>query len=324
MQYVRVVSSLRLLRRRGSHEAGDVRQPAVAAARAAGLDGRPRARVEADDAERSARPSRPSPATAVAIFARLSHGHGGLGGAKRHADTAMAAATALMAPSVRETRRRLQCASWGCRSGLASGPGTGAGPAFQVAPKGARLRVGGAQADAGNCGSSPGLAPCQSQTGRGGGARRASARRSGLRLTTGSLSAAPPFGKRAPGATRSSGINLPPRACHRQGDRGPASAVPPAAATQAGMGLAPPRRPAARGASKGPGAPSARPRASARAVAECRARLPLGGFQRPASRGTVAAASVTAGSTEGGTPSRRPGRMRPRRLHGGAGEGTAK
>ena len=43
------VSSLRLLRRRGSHEAGDVRQPAVAAARAAGLDGR-RARVEADDA----------------------------------------------------------------------------------------------------------------------------------------------------------------------------------------------------------------------------------------------------------------------------------
>jgi hypothetical protein len=31
------------------HEAGDVREPAVAAARAAGLDGR-RARVEADDA----------------------------------------------------------------------------------------------------------------------------------------------------------------------------------------------------------------------------------------------------------------------------------
>jgi hypothetical protein len=46
------VSSLRLLRRRGSHEAGDVRESAVAAARAAGLDGR-RARVEADDARRS-------------------------------------------------------------------------------------------------------------------------------------------------------------------------------------------------------------------------------------------------------------------------------
>jgi hypothetical protein len=44
-----VTSSVRLLRRRGSHEAGDVRQAAVAAARAAGLDGR-RARVEADDA----------------------------------------------------------------------------------------------------------------------------------------------------------------------------------------------------------------------------------------------------------------------------------
>jgi hypothetical protein len=43
------VSSLSLLRRRGFHKAGDVRQPAVAAARAAGLDGR-RARVEADDA----------------------------------------------------------------------------------------------------------------------------------------------------------------------------------------------------------------------------------------------------------------------------------
>jgi hypothetical protein len=43
------VSSLRLLRRRGQHEAGDVRQPAVTAARAAGLDGL-RARVEADDA----------------------------------------------------------------------------------------------------------------------------------------------------------------------------------------------------------------------------------------------------------------------------------
>jgi hypothetical protein len=43
------VSSLRLLRRRGLHEAGDVREAAVAAARAAGLDGR-RARVEADDA----------------------------------------------------------------------------------------------------------------------------------------------------------------------------------------------------------------------------------------------------------------------------------
>ena len=45
-----VPSSLRLLRLRSSHEAGDVRQPAVAAARTAGgLDGR-RARVEADDA----------------------------------------------------------------------------------------------------------------------------------------------------------------------------------------------------------------------------------------------------------------------------------
>jgi hypothetical protein len=43
-----VASSLRLLQRRGSHEAGDVREPGVAAARAAGLDGR-RARVEADD-----------------------------------------------------------------------------------------------------------------------------------------------------------------------------------------------------------------------------------------------------------------------------------
>ena len=43
-----VISSLRLLRRRGLHEAGDVREPAVAAARAR-LDGR-RAGVEADDA----------------------------------------------------------------------------------------------------------------------------------------------------------------------------------------------------------------------------------------------------------------------------------
>ena len=199
-------------------------------ARAAALTGRPLGHSA----------GRPSPATAVVILChwqaesrsrRTRRCHW-----KRHADTAIICA--------RDSQEAAPP-----RAGSASGPG--AEPAF--ASTGARRAS--RRPAAGHCqrGSSPGRAPCQSQTGQGGGARR-------LRLT----SAAPPVGGGPPGRARE-------LTCHRQGDRRPAGAL-----------------------QRGP--PSARPRASARAVAECRARLPLGGFQRPASRGIVAAAASVGGS----------------------------